>query len=170
MKEVELKKSTSMYKWYKFFWCKEDYEMPLDTCTYYRNAILSFPLILISFIGLILDKLWKGVCDSFGNRVAMTLTIILVPLLFGCVGKNDAEIENSALILLWLWGWVILAICVAIIALICLCVHAVHVIKDRREDKKALLNPRSVKRREPSVFYAWYKQVKDKTCSKINWV
>lgn len=176
MKEVELSKQTKMSKWYKFFWCKADYEMPRDTCTYYRNCIFSFLLIPFTFFGMILHKTNNNICESVGGRVWLTIAFFVLPLLGGFFWFSKEEIDSVHILIFWLWGW--LSVIIGLIGLTILILigfgidYLVEKHKEKKAEKARLAQPILVeaKPKEPNVFVAWYKNLKEKRCSKIKWV
>jgi len=177
MKELEFKQDTNTAKWYKFFWNKDNYDMPKDTCTYYRNTIFSIPLVILTFIGLILSFFTKKL-NNFWDRAGATWSIILIPVIAGLVYvKNDSHHSG---IVLWLYGIVVL-ICVIIVLAGCVgIVYLFELLRDHIKDKRRLKQSANEHDRvrlgiptppkQPNVLVAWYKQLKDKTCSKIKWV
>ncbi len=172
MKELQFKQDSKTAKWYKFFWNKDDYDMPEDTCTYYRDTILSIPLIPLVFIGLILSAFTKQL-NKFWDRAGVTWSIILVPIIFGS-GFAEKGVPNFFMV--WIHG-VIVLICVVIILIILGgCAYLFEILRDNIKAKRRLKRSRDEhynevpEPKQPNVLVAWYKQLKDKTCSKIKWV
>lgn len=168
MKEIEFKQQTNTAKWYKFFWGVNGWEreMPEDTCTYYRNIILSIPLAIIAHIGILWAWIFKTIM-SFWEKLGVTMAFWFIPIMFGIsVFKNQKD-HNPNFFYIWLLGIiVILSILVCAFIGIFIVYATNQGIKNYKNRKSDLSN----KPNKPNIVSLWYKQLKDKTCSKIKWI
>jgi hypothetical protein len=175
MKQLELSAETKTAKWYKFFWNKNNYYMPKDTCTYYRNTIFSILLIPFTFLGLIFSAFTKK-CNKTIDRIWVTIMVPFLPLILGSMWYDNKTWRGVYYGKLWLMGLGTLVGILIIVAIIILAFAGIDVlsdwIKDRSRKKKYMAeraNDPEVPK-EPNVLVAWFKQLKDRTCSKIKWV
>lgn len=169
MKEIEFKQQTNTAKWYKFFWGVNGWEreMPEDTCTYYRNIILSIPLAIIAHIGVLWAWIFKSTM-SFWEKLGATAAFWFIPIVFGVGILKSQKDYDRGFFYVWFWGVVILLCIIIVISIILFIVYlidkAVKSCKNRRFKSSHELE------NKPNIISLWYKQLKDKTCSKIRWI
>jgi hypothetical protein len=165
MKEIKLKETTRTAKWYALFYGIDGWrkEMPTDTCTYYRNVILSIPLLIITHIGVIWCLITNK-CIELRDKIMATLTFWFIPMIFGMPYTEKGA--NNNFFKIWFYGLLTLIIVmIAFAIIICIVIVIQKIIKYYKSKRSE-----NTTDTEPGIIKSWYKQLKDKTCSKIQWI
>lgn len=167
MKEIILSKETRLAKWYAFFWNKNVYCMPENTCTYYKYLVLSFLLIPFTHIGIIFNYFTKQKLEWF-DKFLVTFSLWIVPAFLGIgISQNIKKLKFN-FFNLWIHGFLMIFLTFLGITLIFFTTWGafdfIKMLNEKFFTKKASTN------KELSIIKSYYKQLKDKTCNKIKWI